>query len=155
MTSASFASFLKIATPSGSRRLRVRLPLLRCRFWKSKPWRLPPMPSPVRPPGISILIAWAPQSTSCRTHVGPARARVRSSTVKRASGNTPLCAMVLILRCASVSADPPGTCAGSAPDHVADRLEVPGGGGDACLPQRHLLQLAGGDRGGRGGDQGE
>ena len=51
------------------------LRLLRCRFWKSNPWRLPPMPSPARPPGISILMAWAPQSTSWRTHVGPARAR--------------------------------------------------------------------------------
>ena len=61
--------------------------LLRCRFWKSNPWRLPPMPSPVRPPGISILIAVAPQSTSCRTQVGPARARVRSSTVNRPRGS--------------------------------------------------------------------
>src|SRR5207245_1416653 len=84
--SASRASFLKIATPSGSLRLSVTLRLLRWRFWKSKPWRLPPMPSPVRPPGISILMAWAPQSTSCRTHVGPARARVRSSTLKRDRG---------------------------------------------------------------------
>src|ERR1700675_4005738 len=48
------------------------------------------MPSPARPPGISILMAWAPQSTSCRTHVGPARARVRSSTLNRARGNAPL-----------------------------------------------------------------
>src|ERR1700674_5232128 len=51
------------------------------------------MPSPARPPGISILIAWAPQSTSCRTHVGPARARVRSRTLKRARGSAPLFAM--------------------------------------------------------------
>src|SRR6266511_462896 len=92
--STSCTSRLKTATPSGSRRFSVRACLLRCRFWKSNPWRLPPMPSPARPPGISILIARAPQSTSCRTHVGPARARVRSSTVKRASGRAPLSAMV-------------------------------------------------------------
>src|SRR5437867_9685716 len=92
--SASRTSRLKMATPSGARRFRVRAFLLRCRFWKSNPWRLPPMPSPARPPGISILIARAPQSTSCRTHVGPARARVRSSTVKRASGRASLSAMV-------------------------------------------------------------
>src|SRR5437867_39522 len=92
--SVSRASFLKMATPSGSRRLSVIPRLLRCRFWKSKPWRLPPMPSPVRPPGISILIARAPQSTSWRTHVGPARARVRSSTEKRARGRAALLAMV-------------------------------------------------------------
>src|SRR3989454_1955595 len=91
--SASRASRLKIATPSGSRRFSVRACLLRCRFWKSNPWRLPPMPSPARPPGISILIARAPQSTSCRTQVGPARARVRSSTVKRARGRAPWWAM--------------------------------------------------------------
>src|SRR5678815_1238535 len=47
------------------------------------------MPSPARPPGISILIARAPQPTSWRTHVGPARARVRSSTVYRARGSAP------------------------------------------------------------------
>src|SRR6266567_6726554 len=92
--SVSRASFLKMATPSGARRLSVIPRLLRCRFWKSKPWRLPPMPSPVRPPGISILIARAPQSTSWRTHVGPARARVRSSTEKRARGRAALLAMV-------------------------------------------------------------
>src|SRR5438876_2749302 len=93
--SVSRASFLKMATPSGSRRLSVIPRLLRCRFWKSKPWRLPPMPSPLRPPGISILIAWAPQSTSWRTHVGPARARVRSSTEKRDRGRAPLLAMMV------------------------------------------------------------
>src|SRR2546430_1149636 len=92
--SVSRASFLKMATPSGSRRLSVIPRLLRCRFWKSKPWRLPPMPSPVRPPGISILIARAPQSTSWRTHVGPARARVRSRTERRARGRAALLAMV-------------------------------------------------------------
>src|SRR2546427_727821 len=35
------------------------------------------MPSPALPPGISILIARAPQSTSCRTQVGAARALAR------------------------------------------------------------------------------
>src|SRR5687767_4684303 len=53
------------------------------------------MPSPPRPPGISILTASAPQSTSWRTHVGPARARVRSSTLNRASGREPLLVMAL------------------------------------------------------------
>src|ERR1041384_7156062 len=52
------------------------------------------MPSPARPPGISILIASAPQSTSCRTHVGPARARVRSRTLYFPSGRDPLSGMV-------------------------------------------------------------
>src|SRR6266404_3042595 len=88
--SVSRASSLKILTPSGSWRLSVMPRLLRCRFWKSKPWRAPPMPSPVRPPGISILMAFAPQSTSWRTQVGPARARVRSRTLKRARGSEPL-----------------------------------------------------------------
>src|SRR5256885_128928 len=59
-----------MATPSDSRRFSVIPCLLRCRFWKSNPLRLPPMPSPVRPPGISILMAPAPQSTSWRTHGG-------------------------------------------------------------------------------------
>src|ERR1043166_4351152 len=95
--SASCTKRLKIATASGSLRLSVILLLLRCRFWKSKPWRLPPMPSPSRPPGISILIASAPQSTSCRTQVGPARARVRSRTLKRASGYEPLDAIASFL----------------------------------------------------------
>src|ERR1700674_3111734 len=36
--------------------------------------------------GVSILITAAPQSASWRTAVGPARTRVRSSTVKRDSG---------------------------------------------------------------------
>ena len=36
-------------------------------------------------PGISILMTCAPQSASCRTAVGPARARVRSRTVYLAS----------------------------------------------------------------------
>src|SRR5262252_9151676 len=82
-----------MATPSGSLRLRVILFLLRCRFWKSKPWRVPPMPSPSRPPGISILMASAPQSTSCRTQVGPALARVRSRTLNRVRGSAWLLVM--------------------------------------------------------------
>src|SRR5688572_10718081 len=62
------------------------LRLLRCRFWKSEPSRGPPIPSPpFSSGGISILMTLAPQSESCRTQVGPARTRVRSSTVKRAS----------------------------------------------------------------------
>ena len=32
--------------PSGDLRSSVRLRLLRCRFWKSGPWRGPPSPSP-------------------------------------------------------------------------------------------------------------
>src|SRR5215510_11034270 len=36
-------------------------------------------------PGISILMTCAPQSASCRTAVGPARARVRSRTLYLAS----------------------------------------------------------------------
>src|SRR5688572_24510649 len=84
-----------MAAPSGSRRLSVIARLLRCRFWKSGPWRLPPIPSPERPPGISILIARAPQSTSWRTQVGPARARVRSRTLKRARGRAVFSAMVV------------------------------------------------------------
>src|SRR5262249_41779689 len=54
-------------------------------FWKSGPCRGPPSPSPGEG-GASILITRAPQSASWRTAVGPARTRVRSSTVKRASG---------------------------------------------------------------------
>src|SRR5215471_15210043 len=43
------------------------------------------MSPPSTPSGISILITSAPQSASWRTQVGPARTRVRSSTLKRAS----------------------------------------------------------------------
>src|SRR5262249_2523043 len=39
MTSAFSASFMKMAWPSGLLRLSVIAFLLRCRFWKSKPWR--------------------------------------------------------------------------------------------------------------------
>ena len=60
--------------------------LLRCRFWKSEPWRGPPGASPFSSPsGVSILMTFAPQSASWRTQVGPERTRVRSSTVKRES----------------------------------------------------------------------
>src|ERR1700730_2292543 len=82
-TSALFASRRKISTPCACLRSRVMLRLLRCRFWKSGPSRGPPIwPSSS---GISILMTSAPQSASWRTQVGPARTRVRSSTLKRAS----------------------------------------------------------------------
>src|SRR5262245_23109715 len=61
------------------------LRLLRCMFWKSGPWRRSSM-APSFSPGSSILMTLAPQSASWRTAVGPERARVRSRTVKRASG---------------------------------------------------------------------
>ena len=86
MTSAFSASFIKIASPSLVLRLRARLRLLRCRFWKSKPSRREPVTSRPSSAGGSILITRAPQSASWRTAVGPARACVRSSTVKRDSG---------------------------------------------------------------------
>src|SRR5215475_8902438 len=80
MTSAFSASFMKIAWPSGLLRLSVIAFLLRCRFWKSKPWRVLPVAS--LPPlcGASTLITSAPQSASWRTAVGPARWAVRSIT---------------------------------------------------------------------------
>src|SRR5215831_4155740 len=80
MTSAFSASFMKMAWPSGLLRLSVIAFLLRCRFWKSKPWRVLPVAS--LPPlcGASILITSAPQSASWRTAVGPARWAVRSIT---------------------------------------------------------------------------
>src|SRR6516165_9864170 len=46
MTSAFSANFRKIAFPSSVLRLRVRLRLLRCRFWKSNPSRREPVTSP-------------------------------------------------------------------------------------------------------------
>src|SRR5262249_23416634 len=67
---------------SGFLRSRVMLRLFRWRFRKSEPSRAPPMLSP-GPSGISTLITLAPQSASWRTHVGPARTRVRSITVNR------------------------------------------------------------------------
>src|SRR4051812_6913164 len=52
----------------------------------SGPSRGPPMPSfGSTPGGVSILITSAPKSANCRTQVGPARTRERSSTRKRAS----------------------------------------------------------------------
>jgi hypothetical protein len=84
MTSAWRASCLKMSCPSGCFRFRVIERLLRCRFWKSGLCRS--MKSGVSSlPGISILMTCAPQSASCRTAVGPARARVRSRTVYLAS----------------------------------------------------------------------
>ena len=75
----------KAASPCGAFRLSVMPRLLRCRFWKSEPWRGPPSASPASGSGgCSILMTFAPQSANCRTQVGPERTRVRSSTVKRA-----------------------------------------------------------------------
>src|SRR5438105_10185881 len=85
-TSALAARRRKTSTPSGDFRSSVRLRLLRCRFWKSGPWRGPPAGSPSSLcPGSSILMTLAPQSANWRTQVGPARTRVRSRTVKRSS----------------------------------------------------------------------
>ena len=74
-------------TPSGSFRFSVIVRLLRCRFWKSGPSRGAAERFARRrsASGISILMTSAPQSASWRTQVGPARTRVRSSTVKRDS----------------------------------------------------------------------
>src|SRR5229473_71949 len=85
MTSARSTSLFRISRPSGAFRSSVRLRLLRWRFWKSKPWREPT--SVAASSGASTLSTSAPQSASWRTAVGPARARVRSITLKRASGN--------------------------------------------------------------------
>src|SRR5262249_9622092 len=79
--SAFATSRLKITSPSGALRLRLSDRLLRCRFCMSKPCRSPPMPSlGSTPGGASILSTSAPKSAKMRTHVGPARTRVRSST---------------------------------------------------------------------------
>src|SRR6202012_3143797 len=67
----------------GSFRLSEIARLLRCKFWKSAPWRGPSCSPPASSSSASILMTLAPQSASCRTQVGPARTRVRSSTVKR------------------------------------------------------------------------
>src|SRR3984885_5165672 len=83
-TSAFSPSRLKTSMPSGFFRFSVIARLLRCKFWKSEPWRGPPSCSPPSSRSASILMTLAPQSASCRTQVGPARTRVRSSTVKRA-----------------------------------------------------------------------
>src|SRR5258708_34197079 len=48
-------------------------------FWKSKPWRSPVPSSSVS--GASTLMTRAPISLSWRTHVGPERALVRSTTL--------------------------------------------------------------------------
>src|SRR4030095_10508744 len=80
MTSALAASFMNIAWPSGLLRLSVIAFLLRCRFWKSKPWRELPVASAPSLDGASILMTCAPQSASWRTAVGPARCAVRSRT---------------------------------------------------------------------------
>src|SRR4051812_8320003 len=90
MTSALAASFMKMSSPSGVFRLSARLRLLRCRFWKSNPSRREPVMSLAEAPGGSILMTLAPQSASWRTAVGPARACVKSSTVKRESGSDPM-----------------------------------------------------------------
>src|SRR6266545_4075906 len=60
MTSALAASFMKIAWPSGLLRLSVIAFLLRCRFWKSKPWRELPVASAPSLAGASILMTGAP-----------------------------------------------------------------------------------------------
>src|SRR5262245_3146462 len=90
-TSAFLTMRLNAAKAAGALRLSVMLRLLRCRFWKSDPSRGPPSGSP--PPGSggnSILMTLAPQSASWRTQVGPARTRVRSSTVNRSSAREAL-----------------------------------------------------------------
>ena len=85
MMSAVSTSRMNAAWPSGDFRFSVIARLLRCRFWKSKPCRLPATSSP-SVAGGSILMTSAPQSARCRTQVGPARARVRSSTFRPFSG---------------------------------------------------------------------
>ena len=62
------------------------LRLLRLRFWKSEPLRPIEMSRPA--PNISTIRTSAPQSASWRTAVGPERTRVRSRTLKRASGRS-------------------------------------------------------------------
>src|SRR5262245_54871040 len=101
MTSALAASFMKIAWPSGLLRLSVIDFLLRCRFWKSKPWRVLPVASVPSLEGCSILITCAPQSASWRTAVGPARCAVRSRTEICESGR-------LVIRVSSWERGPPG-----------------------------------------------
>src|ERR1700720_688765 len=86
MTSVRSASFMKIARPSSLLRFKVIARLLRCRVWKSGPWRRLPVASTSSPEG-SILITCAPQSASWRTAVGPARCAVRSMTRKSLRGS--------------------------------------------------------------------
>src|SRR5882672_6279351 len=76
-----------MATPSAVLRLSVMLRLLRCRLKKSGPSREPPIIGSSSPScGISTLMTSAPQSANWRAAVGPARARVRSITLKRDNG---------------------------------------------------------------------
>src|SRR5689334_1508500 len=97
-TSARAASRRNAAAPAGDFKSRVMARLLRCRFWKSGPWRGPPAGSGgSRCSGSSTLMTLAPQSASCRTQVGPARTRPRSSTVKRASAAEALGTVSLLL----------------------------------------------------------
>src|ERR1700679_285136 len=86
---------MKTALPSGSLRLSVIDRLLRCRFWKSGPWRGVIISDSPAATGISILIQLAPQSAKYRTQTGPARTRVKSSTVKRANGPSVIVASFL------------------------------------------------------------
>src|SRR5258708_26015863 len=88
MTSACSASRMKTSRPSSVFRFSVMARLLRCRFWKSEPSRRPTtsLTSPASGGGSTRMTS-APQSASVRTQDGPARARVRSSTLKRDSGN--------------------------------------------------------------------
>src|SRR5678815_4682898 len=90
---------MKIEWPSGLLRLSVIDCLLRCRFWKSKPWRLPPIASVLEPGsgGGSILMTDAPQSASWRTAVGPARCAVRSRTLMWESGRVVIFRFPLLL----------------------------------------------------------
>src|SRR5689334_6019298 len=78
-TSAVRTRWWSTSMPSGHLRSRTRLRLLRCRFWKSDVCRFV---SNVDTPflGASTRMTSAPQSASWRTHVGPARAIVRSMT---------------------------------------------------------------------------
>ena len=84
-TSAVLTSARKAAWASGSFRSSAMHRLLRCRLTKSNPSRAPPKPSLL--PGGSTRMMSAPQSARWRTHVGPARASVRSSTRRPVSGS--------------------------------------------------------------------
>src|SRR6201994_5137665 len=87
-TSACSTSRSRISGASSFFRFKVMARLLRCRFWKSEPSRRPTS-SPASPSsgGGSTRITSAPQSAKVRTQDGPARARVRSITLKRDSGS--------------------------------------------------------------------
>src|SRR5262249_7465507 len=87
-TSACSASRSRISRPSSLFRLSVMARLLRCRFWKSEPSRRPTSsPASLSSGGGSTRITSAPQSASVRTQEGPARAKVRSMTLKRDNGS--------------------------------------------------------------------